>query len=130
MDNDKLATIKSIGKKISIGANAFLFAEYMVMLIFILIFGALVFIIVDWVGERIGGVRFYGTFAYLIGALTSMLCGYIGMQIAVASNYRTTFKAISSLEEAFSLAYRAGCVMGFSTVSLGLGILMSLILAY
>lgn len=102
----------------------------MVMLIFIIIFGALVFIIVDYVGQKIGGIRFYGTFAYLVGALTSMLCGYIGMKIAVASNYRTTFKAISSLEDAFAIAYKAGCVMGFSTVALGLGVLLSLILAY
>jgi inorganic pyrophosphatase len=57
-----------------------------------------------------------------------MICGYIGMKIAVISNYRTTYKAMSSLEEAFQIAFRAGCVMGFTTVGLSLGILLLLIL--
>lgn len=60
---------------------------------------------VDYVGSNIGGVRFYGTFAFLVGCLTSMVCGFIGMRIAVSANFRTTYKAISSLEEAFSVAY-------------------------
>lgn len=130
LDGDKLATIKDIGMKISRGANAFLFAEYMIMVIFIIVFGLIVFLLVDLWGQSIGGVRFYTTFAYLVGAFTSMLCGYIGMKIAVAANYRTTFKAISSLEEAFAIAVKAGCVMGFTTVGIGLGVLMSLILGY
>lgn len=49
------------------------------------------------------------------------------MKIAVCANYRTTFKAISSLSEAFQTAYQSGCVMGFSTVGLSLGILLLLI---
>jgi len=50
-------------------------------------------------------IRFYGTFAYIVGSLTSILCGYIGMRIAVAANFRTTYKAIYSLEGAFNCAY-------------------------
>ena len=30
-----------------------------------------------------------------------MLCGYIGMSIATSANYRTTFMATKSLENAF-----------------------------
>jgi len=75
------------------------------MLIFIVLFGAVVFIVVDWLGSDIGGIRFYATFAFILGSLTSMLCGFIGMRIAVAANFRTTFKAISSLEEAFKVAF-------------------------
>jgi len=52
------------------------------------------------------------------------------MKIAVNSNSRTTFKAISSLEEAFKVAFQAGCVMGFSTVGFALGFLLTLILVY
>lgn len=71
------------------------------MAIFIVIFGIIVFFIVDYLGSETPGVRFYGTIAFLVGSITSILCGFIGMKIAVAANYRTTFKAISSLEEAF-----------------------------
>ena len=35
-----------------------------------------------------------------------------------------------SIEYAFSVAYRAGCVMGFSTVGLALGILLTIMLVY
>lgn len=52
------------------------------------------------------------------------------MRIAVISNYRTTFKAITDLDAAFKVAYQAGCVMGFTSVGLSLGILLTLMLVY
>lgn len=52
------------------------------------------------------------------------------MRIAVVSNYRTTYKAIDSLAAAFNVAYRAGCVMGFTSVGLSLSILCSIIILY
>lgn len=62
----------------------------------------------------------YTAFAFLIGAIVSMVCGAIGMSIATKANYRTTFCAKNSLADAFRVAYRAGCSMGFALVSLGL----------
>jgi len=59
-----------------------------------------------------------------------MLCGYIGMKIATQANYRTTYKAINSLEDAFAVAYRAGTVMGFSTVGLAIGVLLTILIVY
>jgi len=59
-----------------------------------------------------------------------MVCGYIGMKIAVKSNFRTTYKAITSLSEAFKTAFRAGCVMGFSMIPLSLLILLILFEVY
>lgn len=76
-------------------------AEYGIMLIFIVVFGILVLILVDIFGQGSAKGRCYALIAYIVGALTSILCGYIGMKIAVVANYRTTYKAISSLEEAF-----------------------------
>lgn len=52
------------------------------------------------------------------------------MKVATMSNYRTTFMAMESLEEAFRVAFRAGCVMGFGTVALGLGVITVLIISY
>ena len=73
---------------------------------------------------------FYASGAFMIGSFTSLLCGFIGMRSAVLSNYKTTYKAIFSLEEAFTTAFRGGCVMGFSSVGLGLGILFGLMQLY
>lgn len=64
--------------------------------------------------------HWYTAFAFLIGAVISMICGFIGMVIATQANYRTTYCAKRSLAIAFRAAYRAGCAMGFSLVSLGL----------
>ena len=52
------------------------------------------------------------------------------MRVAVLSNYKTTYKALSSLEGAFTVAYRGGTVMGFSLVGLALGILAAIIIIY
>ncbi len=121
-----------IGNKIENGAGAFLSQEYSIMSIFVVFFGAIVFVLVDWIGakESNRGVSFYATIAFVVGSLTSMICGYIGMKIAVKSNFRTTFKAIDSLSEAFKTAFRAGCVMGFSMISLSLLILITLFEVY
>ena len=100
------------------------------MTIFIIIFGAIVLLVVDLFGQPVFHFRCYATVAFVVGSFTSILCGYIGMKIAVVSNYRTTYKATSSLADAFLLAYRAGCVMGFTSVGLSLGILLSIMLVY
>jgi Na+/H+-translocating membrane pyrophosphatase len=62
----------------------------------------------------------YTAFAFLLGAVTSMLCGLIGMLIATYTNYRVAFCARTSLAEAFKTAYRGGTVMGFALVSMAL----------
>jgi len=109
---------------------SFLYQEYTIMAVFIALFSVVVLFVVDIFGQRTAGFRFYATFAFIVGAVTSILCGFIGMRIAVVSNYRTAYKAKTSLAEAFNVAYRAGCVMGFSSVGISLSILLSLLLAY
>ena len=122
--------LEHIGSLISRGANSFLFQEYSIMAVFIVIFSAVVFLIVDIFGQDKVHFRAYATIAYILGAITSILCGFIGMRIAVVANYRVTYMATRGLDRAFALAYRAGCVMGFSSVGLALGVLLSLMLIY
>ena len=93
-DSDKIRMMVDIGGKISRGADTFLFQEYLIMCVFIVFFGGLVFGVVDILGNESGGVSAYCTYAYVVGSVTSMLCGWIGMKIAVVSNFRTTFKAM------------------------------------
>lgn len=119
-----------IGGKIELGAGAFLGQEYTIMAVFIVFFGTLVFVLVDYIGNEGSGVRFYATVSYVVGSITSMVCGYIGMKIAVKSNFRTTYMAITSLADAFKTAFRAGCVMGFSMISISLLVLVILFETY
>jgi inorganic pyrophosphatase len=72
----------------------------------------------------------YATFAFLVGAITSMACGAFGMHIATLSNFRTTICARISLGSAFKVAYRAGVVIGFALVSVSLITLLLLISLY
>ena len=130
LTSNNIDMLLNIGEKISKGANSFLFQEYAIMSIFIVIFSGVVLVIVDFYGQEKFQFRCYATVAYIIGAVTSILCGFIGMRIAVAANYRTTYKAKSSLAEAFNVAYSAGCVMGFSSVGLALSILLTIIIVY
>lgn len=101
-----------LGHKISEGAKEFLKAEYAICFIFI----AVMFIIITFLTEQ----GLWTAFAFLIGAVVSVICGIIGMVIATRTNYRVTYCAYGSLAAAFRTAYRAGCVMGFALVSLGL----------
>lgn len=84
----------------------------------IIFIGVMFFIIF---GAVESGKSAYTSFAFLIGAITSMLCGAIGMMIATYTNYRVTYNAkTNGLADAFRTAYRGGCVMGFALVSIGL----------
>lgn len=85
--------------------------------------GGVIFVCVDTSGC-------YTTFAFLLGAATSMLCGSFGMKVATFSNYRTTICAKTSLGYAFKTAFRSGVIIGFTLVSTALIILICLIQAY
>jgi H+-translocating diphosphatase len=126
-EETKIRAMESIGQKIQEGASTFLNQEYKIMGVFILIFSAVVFILVDILANNSPGFSMYATIAYIVGSVTSMGCGYIGMSIAVQANFRTAFKAMTNLSEAFKVAFQAGCVMGFSMIALSLLILLILL---
>lgn len=67
------------------------------MTIFIILFSITILIVVDIMGSSNNSFQAYATISFIIGSLASMLCGFIGMRIAVSANYRTTFKAMNSL---------------------------------
>ncbi len=63
---------------------------------------------------------------FTLGAVASMIAGYIGMYVAVKSNVRVTETARANadngkgLKSAFNLAFRGGSVTGFLVVGLAL----------
>jgi K(+)-stimulated pyrophosphate-energized sodium pump len=62
--------------------------------------------------------------SFIIGAFTSALAGYIGMNIATKANVRTTQAARTSLSKALKVSFTAGSVMGIGVAGLavlGLG---------
>ena len=131
--------VYAIYQTIQDGAQSFLWAEYQYCFIFIAVFSVLIFVIVSFQNEgghavfvaKIGAIT---ASAFLVGGLTSILSGYIGMMVAVYSNARTTISAQKENEEgwtaAFNTAFRAGGVMGYSLVSISMMILFILILIF
>ena len=101
-----------IAHAISEGADAFLKSEYKLLLIF----GAVVFAGI-WVG--LGNIVIAA--AFLVGASLSVLAGYFGMRVATRANVRTADAArTGGMNEALSVAFSGGTVMGMCVVGLGL----------
>ncbi len=101
-----------IARAISEGADAFLKSEYKLLLIFI----AIVFAGI-WLG--LGSITTAG--AFLVGALFSVLAGYFGMKVATCANVRTANAArTGGINEALRVAFSGGTVMGMCVVGLGL----------
>jgi hypothetical protein len=88
LTQEQVDKLEAVSQKISSGANVFLCNEYFFMFLFILLFGCLI----AYTAEHKRGT-YYTTIAFVTGAFTSILCGYIGMMIATSSNYRTCYKA-------------------------------------
>eukprot|EP00386_Alphamonas_edax_P010669 GDKI01034253.1.p2 GENE.GDKI01034253.1~~GDKI01034253.1.p2 ORF type:complete len:755 (-),score=305.57 GDKI01034253.1:474-2684(-) len=116
----QLATMKQVSGFIAEGATAFLWAEYKYLAVYIVLFAAILAPVVD-VATMV---------AFVVGAITSIACGYIGMKIAVFANVRTAHEAWKDLGPAFMVALRSGSVMGFCLVSLGILNLYILIAIY
>jgi H+-translocating diphosphatase len=69
--------------------------------------------------------------AFFIGACTSILCGYLGMRVAVYSNVRTTITAMRpGYKDSFDTAMRAGNFMGYFLSSFGIFMLYSVLLVF
>jgi len=113
------------------GAESFLRAEYNVCATFIFFFAIVVLVLVSW-GTGWDFTRgFFTTISFLLGALTSMGSGYLGMKVAVYSNVRTTVSAQKSgWTDCFNTAFRAGAVMGFALCGLGMLALYMTMLAF
>jgi H(+)-translocating pyrophosphatase len=113
------------------GALTFLTMEYFYLGIFLAVF-AIILVFID-------GIRFYTCFAFILGAATSVLSGFIGMYVATRTNVRVTYMAYhfgntnqkeEAYKQSFNAAFRGGCVMGFFLVSLALLILTLVIIMF
>ncbi|MEZ3488180.1 MAG: sodium-translocating pyrophosphatase [Lachnospiraceae bacterium] len=103
--------MREIASSISEGAQAFLTAEYKILVFFVLVLFLLIgFGIGNWVTAV----------CFVVGAVFSTLAGYFGMSVATKANVRTANAAKESgMNRALSIAFSGGAVMGMCVAGLG-----------
>jgi len=110
IDNEKVANIT---KEIQDGAMAFLYAEYKVLAVFVVIVGVLLIPLNDYNPDT--------AIAFFAGAIASVIAGFSGMRAATSANGRTTMAAKNEGKAgALAVSYNGGAVMGLSVGGLGL----------
>jgi len=103
-------TMERIAGYIREGAMAFLFTQYKTLAVF----GAVVAVLI---GISLGKVA---AAAFVLGAVLSLLAGFIGMKAATYANVKTTQAARSGIKaNALVTALDGGAVMGLSVAGLG-----------
>ena len=103
--------MKEIAAAIAEGARAFLFAEYRILAVFIVV----LFVILCIIRGPLTAVCF------LVGALFSIAAGFCGMTVATKANVRTANAAMEGgMNKALNVAFSGGAVMGMCVAGLGL----------
>ncbi len=102
--------MKEIAKAIAEGARAFLFSEYKILVVFVIVLGLIIGIFIGWITAV----------CFLIGAVFSVLAGFFGMTVATKANVRTANAArTKGMNGALGVAFKGGAVMGMCVAGLG-----------
>lgn len=107
-----------IARAIQAGSRAFLNRQYTTVAIFAVILTAIISLV-----PQLGWKEGLG---FAVGAASSAVAGYVGMNVSIRANVRTANAARKSLKDGLSVAFRGGSVTGITIVGfalLGLGLL-------
>ena len=104
--------MKTIAKAIAEGARAFLFSEYKILVVFVVVLGLII--------GFVPGLGWVMALCFLAGAVFSVLAGFFGMTVATKANVRTAAAAMKKgMNGALGVAFKGGAVMGMCVAGLG-----------
>ncbi len=102
--------MQAIAAAIQEGASAYLNRQYTAI-------GIVGVIISVLLALKLGA---YVSIGFVIGAVLSGIAGYVGMNISVRANVRTTEASRKGLKEGLDIAFKSGAITGLLVVGLGL----------
>jgi len=116
---DGTPRMQEIARAVREGANAYLYRQFRVVGVLIIVITALLYLAADRSGapQEIAWGR---AAAFLVGSIFSATVGFVGMRLATIGNLRVATAAQTSFGRALQLGYRTGTITGMLTDGLGL----------